>query len=312
MAKSIFRRNQREDSLLTLCIFGVVMRLKAFAALAALFALATGAASATIVGAPVDGQLGLQPAATPVKEQIDRFHTLLLWIITAISVFVLALLVWVMVRYNERANKEPEKFSHNTLVEVVWTVVPVLILVVIAVPSFRLLYYQDTIPEADFTIKTTGNQWNWTYEYPDHGGFEWVANMVADEDIGSADWPQERNLSTDLPVVVPAGATVRVEVTASDVIHNWAVPAFGIKMDAIPGRLNETWFEVGEDDIGIYFGQCSELCGLRHAFMPIEVHVVPQEVFDAWVAAANDDPYEAPQVLAAHYSDAATRLASAE
>ncbi|MEO1039342.1 MAG: cytochrome c oxidase subunit II [Pseudomonadota bacterium] len=290
------------------------MRLKAFAALAALFALLTGAASATIIGAPVDGQLGLQPAATPVKEQIDTFHNLLLWIITVISLFVLALLVWVMVRYRAKEGVEPQKFSHNTLVEVVWTVVPVIILVVIAVPSFRLLYFQDVIPEADFTIKTTGNQWNWSYEYPDHGGFGWVANMVADEELNTgAAWPQERNLSTDIPVVVPAGSTVRVEVTASDVIHNWAMPAFGIKMDAIPGRLNETWFEVGDEDIGIYFGQCSELCGLLHAFMPIEIHVVPQEVFDAWVVAANEDPYEAPQVLAAYYEDTrATRMASAE
>nr|WP_241980968.1 cytochrome c oxidase subunit II [Marinicauda algicola] len=171
------------------------------------------------------------------------------------------------------------------------------------------MYFQDTIPESDFTIKTTGNQWNWTYEYPDHGGFSYVANMLPEDELQPG---QPRLLATDLPVVVPAGATVRVEVTASDVIHNWAMPSFGIKMDAIPGRLNETWFQVGEEDIGIYYGQCSELCGLRHAFMPIEIHVVPQDVFDAWVEAANDDPYTAPQVLAAHYEAAReTRLAAA-
>ena len=279
-------------------------------AIVALFCFAAAAASATIIGAPVDGQLGLQPSATPVKENIDSFHNMLLWIITAISVFVLALLIWVIIRYNRRANPEPQKFSHNTLVEVIWTAVPILILIVIAVPSFRLLYYQDTIPEADFTIKTIGNQWNWTYEYPDHGGFEFLSNMVADEDLAGHPYAAERNLTTDLPVVVPVGATVRLEVTASDVIHNWAMPAFGIKMDAIPGRLNTTWFVV--DQPGIYYGQCSELCGLRHAFMPIEVHVVPQQVFDDWVAAAQEDPYEAPQVLVAHYDElrGGARLAS--
>lgn len=289
------------------------MRFSALAGgLAALFFTLTPAASATIVGAPVDGQLGLQDAVTPVMENIVSFHNMLLWIIIAISLFVLGLLVWVMVRYNATANPEAKKFSHNTTVEVIWTAVPILILIVIAVPSFRLLYFQDTIPEADFTVKTTGNQWNWTYEYPDHGGFQWVANMVADEDIASHPFAAQRNLTTDLPMVVPTGATVRLEVTASDVIHNWAMPAFGIKMDAIPGRLNETWFQT--DVEGIYYGQCSELCGLRHAFMPIEVHVVPQEVFDAWIVAANDDPYEAPQVLVAYYDDlrGGARLASAQ
>ena len=289
------------------------MRLKPLAALAALFALMTGAASATVIGEPIDGQLGLQGSATPVMDMITSFHDQLLWIITAISLFVLALLIWVMVRYNEKSNPEPQKFSHNTMVEIIWTAVPVLILVVIAVPSFRLLYFQDTIPEAEFTIKTTGNQWNWTYEYVDHGGFQWVANMVPDDELGSTPWPQRRNLSTDLPMVVPSDTVVRMEVTASDVIHNWAMPAFGIKMDAIPGRLNETWFEVSAEDEGIYFGQCSELCGLLHAFMPIEVHVVPRDVFDAWVESANEDPYEAPRVLEAYYSDSGdARVASVQ
>lgn len=288
------------------------MRLKAaLAAIASLFVLMTGAASATPNQTYArDGQMGFQQAVTPIMENIATFHTMVLWIIVAITLFVLALLVWVMIRYNAKANAEPERFSHNTLVEVIWTAVPVIILVVIAVPSFQLLYFQDTIPESDFTIKTTGNQWNWSYEYPDHGGFSYVANMLPDEELAEG---QPRLLATDLPVVVPAGSTVRVEVTASDVIHNWAMPSFGIKMDAIPGRLNETWFEVGEEDIGIYYGQCSELCGLRHAFMPIEIHVVPQDVFDAWVEAANDDPYTAPQVLAAHYESAReTRLAAAQ
>jgi len=280
-------------------------------ALAALCAM-TASASATVIGAPVDGNLGFQDAVTPVMENITVFHSMVFWIITAISLVVLGLLLWVMVRYNSKKNPEAKKFSHNTLVEVIWTGIPIIILVVIAVPSFKLLYLQDVIPEADFTIKTTGNQWNWTYTYPDHGGFDYVANMLADEDIAGHPYAALRNLSTDLPVVVPTGATVRVEVTASDVIHNWAMPAFGIKIDAIPGRLNETWFTV--DEPGVYYGQCSELCGLRHAFMPIEVHVVPEEVFNAWVEAANQDPYTAPEVLAAYYDDVrgGARLASVQ
>jgi len=268
--------------------------------IAAIFCL-TAAASATVIGAPVDGQLGPQIAATPVQEHINDFHAMLLWIITAISVFVLALLIWVIVRYNSKTNPKAGKFSHNTAIEMVWTAVPILILIWIAVPSFRLLYFQDVIPEADFTIKATGNQWNWTYVYPDHGGFEYVASMVPEDEITAWPYSAKRLLTTDLPVVAPVGATVRVEVTASDVIHNWAMPAFGIKMDAIPGRLNETWFRVEKE--GVYYGQCSELCGLLHAFMPIEVHIVPQDVFDAWVEAANNDPYAASDVLVAYYDD---------
>ena len=285
----------------------------ALGAIGAMFCMFTAAAAAaTPAGIAVDGQLGFQPAATPVMEIIHSFHTELLIIITAITLLVLGLLVYVMIRFNRKANPTAGKTSHNTLVEIVWTAAPILILVIIAIPSFRLLYYQDVIPEADFTIKTTGNQWNWTYEYPDHGDFQYVANMITDEDV--AGWPMEahRNLTTDLPMVVPVGATVRMEVTASDVIHNWAMPAFGIKMDAIPGRLNETWFVV--DEPGVFYGQCSELCGLRHAFMPIEVHVEPQDVFDAWIEAANEDPYEAPRVLVAHYDAlrGETRVASAQ
>ncbi|MCC5995679.1 MAG: cytochrome c oxidase subunit II [Oceanicaulis sp.] len=287
------------------------MRFSAILGALAAFVCFTAAASATIIGAPADGALGFQPSASPIMDQVYSFHGLLLIIITAISLFVLALLLWVMGRYREKSHPEPKKFSHNTTVEVVWTVVPILILVLIAVPSFRLLYDQDVIPEADFTIKTTGNQWNWTYEYPDHGGFEFVSNMVEDADLDGHPFAALRNLTTDVPVVVPVNAVVRVQVTASDVIHSWAVPSFGVKMDGIPGRLNETWFQATQE--GIYFGQCSEICGLRHAFMPIEVHVVPQEIFDAWAEASQEDPYDAPQVLAAYYdslrSDA--QLASA-
>jgi cytochrome c oxidase subunit II len=286
------------------------MRLKAaLGALATFFLLATGAVHA---GQPEDGRLGLQRAVTPVMENIISFHNLLLWIIGAICLFVLALLVWIVIRYNAKSNPTPKKFSHNTLIEIIWTAVPVLILVVIAVPSFRLLYMQDVIPEPDMTIKAVGNQWNWTYEYPDHGGFEFVSNMLEEDELGTQPWDQPRLLATDVPVVVPEGTTVRVQVTASDVIHSWAMPSFGVKMDGIPGRLNETWFRVNEGETGVFYGQCSEICGIRHAFMPIEVHVVPQEVFDAWVEAANADPYAASSVLAAWYeSTGATAVAAA-
>lgn len=274
-------------------------------------------ASATVRGIATDKQVSLQEAATPVMEAITSFHSMVLWIITIITLVVLALLLWVIVRYNAKANPNPSKFSHNTLVEIIWTAVPVLILVVIAVPSFRLLYLEDVLPTeqneagetvsaVDMTIKVTGNQWNWTYAYPDQGGFEFISSMVAAEDIGPG---QHRNLSADLPMVVPVGQTVRLEVTASDVIHNWAMPAFGIKMDAIPGRLNETWFYVEQE--GVYFGQCSELCGRDHSFMPIELHVVPQDVFDRWIAAAQNDPYTAPEILTAYYqTQGETQLAA--
>ncbi len=223
-------------------------------------------------------QIAFQPAVTPVMEAITGFHNFLLWIITAIAVFVLSLLMYVFIRFNARANPTPQKFSHNTMIEVVWTMIPVLILVAISIPSMRLMFLQDVIPEADFTIKATGYQWYWGYEYPDHGGFGFYANMVPDDELQD---DQLRLLATDAPLVVPVNATVRVVVTAADVIHNWAMPAFGIKMDAVPGRINETWFQVSEE--GTYYGQCSELCGLRHAFMPIQVEVVSQAEFDAWV-----------------------------
>lgn len=288
------------------------MRLKLITG-AVLAAAMAGAASATIVGAPVDGGLGLQEAVTPVMQDIVSFHNMLLWIISGICLLVLGLILYISARYRFKWHPEPKKFSHNTLVEIIWTAVPVLILILIAVPSFRLLYYQDVIPEADFTIKVTGNQWNWTYEYPDHGGFEFVSNMLDEGDITSENWEQLRLLSTDVPVVVPSGSTVRVQVTASDVIHSWAVPAFGVKMDGIPGRLNETWFYVPEGNEGIYFGQCSEICGIRHAFMPIEVHVVPEAVFTAWTEAASADPYTASSVLVSYYaSQRATRVAAAQ
>ncbi|MEC9178577.1 MAG: cytochrome c oxidase subunit II [Pseudomonadota bacterium] len=244
---------------------------------------------------PEPWQLGFQPAATDMMARISSFNDFLLILMTAITVFVLGLMVYVMVRFNAKANPVPSKTSHNTLIEVVWTVIPILILLVIAVPSFRLLYDQAT-PEADMTIKVTGYQWYWGYEYPDHSDIAFDALMLEDDELQPG---QPRLLTTDNAVVVPVDTTVRVLVTAADVIHNWAMPAFGVKMDAYPGRLNETWFKANKT--GMYYGQCSELCGIRHSFMPIMVKVVEKEEFIAWV--------EQAKVEFASYDEANTNLA---
>ncbi len=242
-------------------------------------AMIGGVRAQEVINLPNDYQLGFQDAATPNMVDIAWMHDdILLPIITVITVFVLALLLWVMIRFNAKANPTPSRTTHHTMVEVVWTVVPIMILVGIAIPSFKILYSQQSIPEADMTIKATGHQWYWSYEYPDHGGFAFDSLMLQDEERSE---DQPRLLAVDNAVVVPAGATVRVQVTADDVIHNWAMPAFGVKMDAIPGRLNETWFKV--DKPGIYYGMCSELCGSLHAFMPIEVRVLERADFDNWL-----------------------------
>jgi cytochrome c oxidase subunit 2 len=229
-------------------------------------------------------QLGLQEAVTPVAADMTLFHNFLLVIIAGITLLVLALLIYVMVRFNEKANPQPSRTTHNTLIEVVWTVVPVLILIVIAIPSFRLMFTQYSYPEADLTIKATGHQWYWSYEYPDHDGLAFDSIML-EEDQLEADQP--RLLAVDNEVVVPVGSTVHVLVTSSDVIHSWAVPAFGVKTDAVPGRVIKTWFRAKEE--GTYYGQCSELCGQRHAFMPITVRVVSGEEFDEWLAEAKQE-----------------------
>ncbi|HYG48195.1 MAG TPA: cytochrome c oxidase subunit II [Allosphingosinicella sp.] len=233
------------------------------------------------VGQPTEGTMGFQPQVTPIGQEALWFHNALLMpIITIISIFVLGLLLYVMVRYRRGANPVPSRTTHNTLLEVVWTLVPVLILVAIAVPSIRLLAHQYAPPKADITVKATGNQWYWTYTYPDHGGFEIISNGLKDEDAKARGEP--RLLAVDERMVVPQGATVKVIVTAADVIHSWGVPAFWVKMDAVPGRLNETWFQT--DKPGVYYGQCFELCGARHAYMPIAVEVLPPAQFAAWVA----------------------------
>jgi cytochrome c oxidase subunit 2 len=242
--------------------------------------LAGGGAALAATGQPQPWELGLQQGATPVMDNIIWFHDFLLWIIMAIALFVLVLLVIVMVRFNARANPVPSRTTHNTTIEVIWTVVPVLILVTIAVPSFRLLFYELNVPKADVTVKATGKQWFWTYSYPD-SKFEFDSLMVQDKDLKAG---QPRLLTVDNEMVVPVNKVVKVLTTGADVIHSFAVPSFGIKIDAIPGRVNETWFKV--ERVGTYYGQCSELCGRDHSFMPIVVHVVSEKDYEAWLVQA--------------------------
>ena len=235
-------------------------------------------------GEPTPWQMGLQQAATPLMQSIDDLHDILLIVITLITLFVLGLLLYVMWRFRESRNPTPTRTTHNTTVEVLWTVIPVVILVLIAIPSFKLLYYSDTIPKADLTVKAIGHQWYWSYEYPDHGNFTFDATILADDELKEG---QPRLLSVDNRVVVPVDKVVRVQVTADDVLHAWAIPAFGVKVDGVPGRLNEVWFKA--EKTGVYYGQCSELCGVNHGFMPIRVDVVTDREFDAWVTKAKEE-----------------------
>jgi cytochrome c oxidase subunit II len=229
-------------------------------------------------GQPAPWQLGFQPSASPIMEQIHSFHTYVTIIITLIALFVLALLVYVMVRFNEKRNPTPSRTTHNTPLEIAWTVIPVLILVAIAIPSFRLLFAQYDFPKADLSITATGSQWYWTYEYPDHG-ITFDSIMVPEADLKEG---QPRLLAVDREVVVPVNKNVIVGVKANDVIHDWAIPAFGVKIDAVPGRLQLTWFRAERE--GVYYGQCSELCGRNHAFMPIAVRAVSEAEFEEWLA----------------------------
>ena len=249
----------------------------------ALTVLMSGGAALAGLGQPSPWQLGLQQSATPVMDDIIWFHDFLLWLIAAISAFVLVLLIIVIVRFNSRSNPTPSRTTHNTLLEVLWTIIPVVILVVIAVPSFRLLFFQLNTPEADLTVKATGKQWYWTYAYPD-SKFEFDSLMLQESERRKDKADQPRLLAVDNEMVVPVNKVVRVHVTGADVIHAFAVPSFGVKIDAIPGRLNEIWFKATRE--GMYYGQCSELCGKDHAFMPIAVRVVSEQAFTAWVAQA--------------------------
>ena len=258
----------------------VFSRLTAIAATVAALLASAGAAFAAM-GRPTPWQMGLQDAATPVMAEIAGFHDFLLWIIAAISVFVLALLVIIIFRFNERANPTPSRTTHNTPIEVIWTIVPVIILAVIAVPSFRLLFVELDVPNPDLTIKATGKQWYWSYAYPDNGNFEFDSLMVAEKDLKPG---QPRLLTADSQMVVPVNKVVHVLVTGADVIHSFTVPSFGIRIDAVPGRINDTWFKATVE--GTFYGQCSELCGKDHSFMPIMVQVMKQDDFNTWVAAA--------------------------
>jgi cytochrome c oxidase subunit II len=263
-----------------------------------------GSALALTDGQPDAWQWDLQPAATAVARQMHDFDHLLLITIIAISVFVVGLLIYAVYRFNEKNNPTPAKFSHNTTIEVIWTVAPLLILVVLAIPSFRLLYAQYEFPKADVTVKATGRQWYWSYQYPDHGAFNFDSLMVDESDLKAG---QPRLLAVDNEIVVPVNKVVHILVTSSDVIHSWTVPAFGVKIDAIPGRVTRTWFK--SEKTGMFYGQCSELCGSRHAFMPIAVRVVSEQEFTAWVEqakkqfAANEGSANLPK--AAEATDAA-------
>jgi cytochrome c oxidase subunit 2 len=256
----------------------VFSRLSAYAMTVGALLASTGMALAG-VGQPSPWQLGLQEAASPVMVDIISFHNFLLWVITAITVFVLVLLLVIIIRFNARANPTPSRTTHNAVLEVMWTIVPVIILVAIAIPSFRLLFLQLDEPTPDLTVKATGKQWYWSYNYPDNGNFEFDSLIVEDKDLKPG---QPRLLTVDNEMVVPVNKVVHVLVTGADVIHSFAVPSFGIKIDAVPGRLNDTWFKATSE--GLFHGQCSELCGKDHAFMPITVRVVNDADFAAWVA----------------------------
>ncbi len=255
------------------------------AAVAILFVAASSAWAG--MGQPSPGQMGLQAAATPVAVEIHKFYDMVNIIIVAIAVFVALLLLYVMYRFNERANPTPSKSTHNTLLEVAWTVVPILILVAIAIPSFRLLYLEYSYPKADLTLKATGYQWYWEHGYPELG-FSFETRMLDDasrKELIAQNIPAPRNLAVDNEVIVPVNKVVNVLVTAAPdgVIHDWTVPSFGSKVDAVPGRVTTTWFKPTVE--GMFYGECSELCGKDHAFMPIGVRVVSQQTFDAWVDA---------------------------
>ena len=247
-------------------------------------ALATSRTAFAELGQPAPWEYKLQESATQVMDDITWFHNWLLVTITIITLFVLGLLVVVVVKFNAKANPVPSRTTHNTLIEVAWTLIPVLILVAIAIPSFKLLFLQLDIPKADLTIKATGKQWYWSYAYPDNGKFEFDSLLAQDK--------KPRLLGVDNEMVVPVNKVVRIQTTGADVIHSFTVPAFGIKIDAIPGRLNETWFKATK--LGMFYGQCSELCGKDHAFMPIAVRVVSDQEFASWVEAAKKKFAAAP------------------
>jgi cytochrome c oxidase subunit 2 len=230
---------------------------------------------------PTPWQIGMQPPATPVQDRIVVFHDWLLVVTFLITVFVLGLLLYVIVRFHHTRNPVPTRTSHNAVIEILWTVVPVLILVGIAIPSFKLMYYMDRVPNADMTIKVTAHQWYWSYEYPDQAGLSFDSNLIPDKDLKPG---EKRLLDVDNPLVVPVGASVRVLVTGTDVIHSWFVPSFGVQEYAVVGRLNESWFRI--ENAGTYYGECNQICGVNHAFMPIKVVAMPKPEYEKWLGEA--------------------------
>ena len=283
------------------------MRVSSFRSAVAIATALMGAAGAVqaqvlpegleIKGAPIDGAKGFQTTATSLMRDIVWLDSFLIVVITVITLFVIALLGWCILRFNQKANPEPATFTHNQPLEVTWTIVPAFILVGIGFASLPILFDQQQIPEADVTIKTTGYQWYWGYEYPDHG-IEFDSYMLQRDELEEFGYSQdEYRLATDTAMVVPTGKTIVVQVTGGDVIHSWAMPAFGVKQDAVPGRLAELWFEVDEGAEGIYFGQCSELCGLDHAYMPITVVAVSQADYEIWLEGAIEEFAGTPRNL---------------
>ena len=264
------------------------------------------AGSARAAG-PEPWQMGLQPPVTPTAVMINDFHNALLWIITLITIFVLGLLIYACVRFRESRNPTPSKTTHNTTVEILWTVIPIFILVGIAIPSMKLLYFADKVEDADMTLKVVGHQWYWEYQYPDHGNFTFDANMIPENELKEG---QKRQMDTDNPVVLPVGKKIRLLFASVDVIHNWSMSSFGVKVDTTPGRLNETWVQI--DKAGTYYGFCSELCGVDHAYMPIMVKVVTPSEFDAWATKAQKEfaRVDEPEVPAGQPAEVSVRVAA--
>ena len=259
--------------------------------LAMVLAVALGAGAA-LASQPTPWQMDFQSSATPVMDRLNEFNFLISVFMVITNTFVIALLAYVIWRFNAKRNPTPSKTSHNTLIEVIWTAAPIMILVVIAIPSFKLLYFADRAVDAEMTIKAVGHQWYWSYEYPDNGDFTFDSLLVCRTDEECAEATENsvtpiRLLDTDTRVVLPIDTSIRLLVTADDVLHNWAMPAFGIKLDAVPGRVNETWMKIQRE--GVYYGQCSELCGIDHGFMPITVEAVSKAAFAAWVVEAKQE-----------------------
>lgn len=245
------------------------------------FAIINLISSIAYANVPKEWQTGFQEAASPIMHELQNFHNFLLWTIFLIVIFVIVLVGYVIIRFNAKANPVPAKFSHNITLEIVWTIIPIIILIIIAIPSFRILKLAEHTPPADITIKVVGSQWFWTYSYPDHGNFEFDSYMIEDAKLQPG---QFRLLEVDNRLVIPQNVTVRFLITAADVIHSFAIPSLGIKIDAVPGRVNETWTKI--EHKGVYYGQCSELCGIKHGFMPIAIEVVSQEEFKQWIQRA--------------------------